>query len=398
MFNEVNHRSLPGDRAQGEEPPVVRRAAGAQHARGDGRPRRARGARARWDGSRSCSATAADWSAVRDRLSRVFGVGELRAGRPGAARRRRIAAAILRDLGGTTPSIVPRVGAPGRQALSADLAARSSARSAAGSRKRAAGTVDLGASRADDPRRGADRRGVLLLRQGSAAPAACRSASSGRVACLLSGGIDSPVAAWRMMRRGCRVLFVHFHSYPILSRASQEKARELVRDADALPVLARGCCSCRSASSSSRSCSTVPPPLRVVIYRRLMMRIAERSRSAPRAGAGHRRGRRPGRVADAREPDGDQRRRDAAGAAAAHRHGQGRDHRRGAAPRHVSDLDHPRPGLLHALHAQASGDQGARRRQRSNTRRESSAAGRGDRSRRRSTVAVREDFSLPVIE
>ena len=59
---------------------------------------------------------------------------------------------------------------------------------------------------------------------------------SGRVACLLSGGIDSPVAAWRMMRRGCRVLFVHFHSYPILSRASQEKARELVRLLDALSV------------------------------------------------------------------------------------------------------------------------------------------------------------------
>ena len=52
---------------------------------------------------------------------------------------------------------------------------------------------------------------------------------SGRVGCLLSGGIDSPVAAWRMMRRGCRVVFVHFHSYPILSRASQEKVRELTR-------------------------------------------------------------------------------------------------------------------------------------------------------------------------
>ena len=75
----------------------------------------------------------------------------------------------------------------------------------------------------DDPRRGADARGVLLLRQGARRRRACRSASSGRVACLLSGGIDSPVAAWRMMRRGCRVLFVHFHSYPILSRASQEK-------------------------------------------------------------------------------------------------------------------------------------------------------------------------------
>jgi thiamine biosynthesis protein ThiI len=43
----------------------------------------------------------------------------------------------------------------------------------------------------------------------------------------MSGGIDSPVAAYRLMRRGCSVLLVHFHSYPILSRASQEKVREL---------------------------------------------------------------------------------------------------------------------------------------------------------------------------
>src|SRR5262249_29287105 len=51
--------------------------------------------------------------------------------------------------------------------------------------------------------------------------------TAGRVACLLSGGIDSPVAAYRMMRRGCRVQLIHFHSYPILSRASQEKVREI---------------------------------------------------------------------------------------------------------------------------------------------------------------------------
>ena len=53
--------------------------------------------------------------------------------------------------------------------------------------------------------------------------------TAGRVVCLLSGGIDSPVAAHRMMKRGCSVTFVHFHSYPILTRASIEKARELVR-------------------------------------------------------------------------------------------------------------------------------------------------------------------------
>ncbi|MEC8856716.1 MAG: THUMP domain-containing protein, partial [Chloroflexota bacterium] len=38
---------------------------------------------------------------------------------------------------------------------------------------------------------------------------------SGKVAVMLSGGIDSPVAAWQMMKRGCRAMFVHFHSYPL---------------------------------------------------------------------------------------------------------------------------------------------------------------------------------------
>jgi tRNA uracil 4-sulfurtransferase len=98
--------------------------------------------------------------------------------------------------------------------------------------------------------------------------------TSGRVACLLSGGIDSPVAAWRMMRRGCRVLFVHFHSYPILSRASQEKARELAN------LLTRYQYDSRLflvpfGEIQQRVVLGVAPPLRVVIYRRLMMRIAE---------------------------------------------------------------------------------------------------------------------------
>lgn len=43
-------------------------------------------------------------------------------------------------------------------------------------------------------------------------------ASSGRMLCLFSGGIDSPVAAWLMMRRGARVDLLHFHPY----RSSEE--------------------------------------------------------------------------------------------------------------------------------------------------------------------------------
>jgi thiamine biosynthesis protein ThiI len=98
--------------------------------------------------------------------------------------------------------------------------------------------------------------------------------TAGRVVCLLSGGIDSPVAAHRMMKRGCTVTFVHFHSYPILSRASQEKARELValltkwQQRSRLYLVAFG-------EIQQQVVLAVPGPMRVVVYRRLMMRIAE---------------------------------------------------------------------------------------------------------------------------
>src|SRR5262249_36107624 len=93
--------------------------------------------------------------------------------------------------------------------------------------------------------------------------------TSGRVLCLLSGGIDSPVAAWRMIRRGCRAHFVHFHSYPILSRASQDKARALVE------LLTKSQLSSRLflvpfGRIQQQVVTSVPPPLRVVVYRRVM--------------------------------------------------------------------------------------------------------------------------------
>jgi len=97
--------------------------------------------------------------------------------------------------------------------------------------------------------------------------------TSGRVLALLSGGIDSPVAAWRMMRRGCRVDFVHFHSVPFLDRTSQEKARELHRlllpwelEADLFLV--------PFGEVQRQIVTAVLRPLRVVLYRRTMLRIA----------------------------------------------------------------------------------------------------------------------------
>ncbi len=106
--------------------------------------------------------------------------------------------------------------------------------------------------------------------------------TGGKVMALLSGGIDSPVAAWRLIRRGCRTHFVHFHSYPILSRTSQDKARELARVLtqwqlrSRLHLVAFG-------PIQQKVVVSVPPPLRVVVYRRMMLRIAEEL--ARRAGA-----------------------------------------------------------------------------------------------------------------
>lgn len=97
---------------------------------------------------------------------------------------------------------------------------------------------------------------------------------SGKVACCLSGGIDSPVAALRMMRRGCRALFVHFHGRPYVSRASEEKVREIVQllteyqQHSRLYLVPFGDIQRQIVLGS-------PAAFRVVLYRRMMLRIAE---------------------------------------------------------------------------------------------------------------------------
>jgi tRNA uracil 4-sulfurtransferase len=98
--------------------------------------------------------------------------------------------------------------------------------------------------------------------------------SSGRVLALLSGGIDSPVAAWRLMKRGCTVVLGHFHAFPLLDRTTIDKARELAR------ILARYQYRSRLllvpfGTVQQTIVAGAPAPLRVVLYRRFMVRIAE---------------------------------------------------------------------------------------------------------------------------
>ncbi len=99
--------------------------------------------------------------------------------------------------------------------------------------------------------------------------------ASGTVAALLSGGIDSPVAAWRLMKRGCRVVFVHFHSVPYLPDLSRPKVRDLVARLTQWQYYSR-LFLVPFGEIQREVVLSVPPPTRVVVYRRLMVRIAER--------------------------------------------------------------------------------------------------------------------------
>jgi tRNA uracil 4-sulfurtransferase len=104
-------------------------------------------------------------------------------------------------------------------------------------------------------------------------PGGLPSGTSGKVVVLLSGGIDSPVAAWKLIKRGCRAVFVHFHSFPYTNRESQEKTRQLAQ------ALARYQFQSKLylvpfAEVQRRIMVDTPVETRVILYRRYMMRIA----------------------------------------------------------------------------------------------------------------------------
>lgn len=118
------------------------------------------------------------------------------------------------------------------------------------------------------------RDGALLYAERHAGAGGLPVGVSGRVVALLSGGFDSPVAAARMMRRGCHVIFVHFHSHPYLDTSSQEKVRALAarlvrRQLKAKLFLVP------FGDLQREIVSRCAPAARVVVYRRFMVRIAD---------------------------------------------------------------------------------------------------------------------------
>jgi thiamine biosynthesis protein ThiI len=214
----------------------------------------------------------ASWTDIRERVSRLFGIANFSHAGCAALESGPLASAILRDLGDRQPESF-RVSVR-RSDKRFPLTSPQIEREVGGLIKQQKGwRVDL-----EDP---ALSIHIEMLPEQAfyffgKEPGAggLPTGTGGRLACLLSGGIDSPVAAYRMMRRGCSVLLIHFHSYPVLSRASQEKVREIAvlltrhQLQSRLVLVAFG-------ELQQQVLLAVPSELRVVVYRRLMLRIAE---------------------------------------------------------------------------------------------------------------------------
>lgn len=105
-------------------------------------------------------------------------------------------------------------------------------------------------------------------------PGGLPTGTGGRALALISGGFDSPVAAWLAARRGVTISAAHFHSFPFTSDRAKEKAVDLCRvlsgftghvDLWVVPF-----------TEIQRAVQqTVSEPMRVVVLRRMMMRAAD---------------------------------------------------------------------------------------------------------------------------
>jgi tRNA uracil 4-sulfurtransferase len=107
-----------------------------------------------------------------------------------------------------------------------------------------------------------------------AGPGGLPVGTGGKVVTLLSGGIDSPVAAWEMAKRGATHELIHFHGQPFTDPSSVRQATRLSESLS--PWIGRSrLWLVPFGDIQSEIVTSVPQQLRVVLYRRFMMRIAE---------------------------------------------------------------------------------------------------------------------------
>jgi tRNA uracil 4-sulfurtransferase len=119
-----------------------------------------------------------------------------------------------------------------------------------------------------------DQREIFVYTEGLAGQGGLPVGMSGRGVVLMSGGIDSPVAAYRMMRRGLRCLFVHFSGMPLTGPESVYKAYALVRGLDRFQGASR-LFVVPFGKAQQRLASSGADRLQIVAQRRLMLKTGE---------------------------------------------------------------------------------------------------------------------------
>ncbi|UCD03236.1 MAG: tRNA 4-thiouridine(8) synthase ThiI [Candidatus Aenigmatarchaeota archaeon] len=97
--------------------------------------------------------------------------------------------------------------------------------------------------------------------------------SSGKLVSLISGGIDSPVAAYEMFKRGCEIVFVHFHNWTAQKDVVRDKVERIVRILSAYQPRTR-LYMVPFENLQKHLIAKVRAKYRMIVYRRIMFEIA----------------------------------------------------------------------------------------------------------------------------
>lgn len=100
---------------------------------------------------------------------------------------------------------------------------------------------------------------------------------SGRAVFLVSGGIDSPVSAWLLIRKGVEPVFAYFDNYPLCDQAAEGIAVETIRRVcERTGIQNARICIVSHSPDLQDILSKCPPKFACILSRRMMFRIAER--------------------------------------------------------------------------------------------------------------------------
>ena len=98
--------------------------------------------------------------------------------------------------------------------------------------------------------------------------------TNGHLLTLLSGGIDSPVAAIQMLKRGATSAFIHFSGAPFVGPEALEKVEALVRHVNCYQHIIQPLHVIPFGKIQEKIALTTDAKLRTILYRRLMIKIA----------------------------------------------------------------------------------------------------------------------------